>query len=83
LETYDWDDVPRSDPKSIVNEAVSQLDALNQQLIMPSDIPAIEAFLGTAPGNEHGAWLRWEAYCTGIDYAERQELLKDNPDYAV
>ncbi len=83
LDSYDWKEVSRSDPRSLVNEVLVQLDVLNQQLIMEDDIPAILMFLRAPAGTEAEAWLNWERYWNGIDLDDRRKQLKGNPHYAA
>lgn len=80
---WDWKECPRDQPLSIINEVLAQLDVLNQQLIIPDDIPAIRDFLSAPVGGEAQAWSSWESYWEAVDYEERARLLRGNPDYAI
>lgn len=80
---WEWRELPESDPTSIVNEVICQLDALNWQLILPEDAPAILAFLATAAGSERQAWAAWGTYWDAVDYDERARRLQGDPYYAV
>ena len=73
---------PRQDPRSIPVEVLSHLEILDQQLVLPEDIPEILAFLDAPRGKELQAWSRWELYWDTRDYDERLERLKDNPHYS-
>ena len=77
------DEVPRSEPKSILNEVLIQLDILNHQLIIEEDIPAILKFLQTPPTALESGWQIWEAYWNSIDFQDRRQRLANNPYYAV
>ena len=63
---------PESDHRSIPIELLTNLDALNHQLIGRCDVPAMLAFLGTAPGDELESWARWRAYWSHVDLDERE-----------
>jgi hypothetical protein len=47
-----WPVLPESDPDSIVVEVLMHLDALDHQLVLREDVPAILTFLATAQGAE-------------------------------
>lgn len=83
LESFDWQDLPRSDPLSVAYEVLSQLDMLNHQLIVPDDIPAIMAFLESSPDAAAAAWEQWERYWATIDFEERRKNLRGDDTYAV
>jgi hypothetical protein len=59
------------------------LDALNHQLITPKDIPAIEGFLRTPPGNETQAWAVWRDYWNNLDLESRRQELQNKPYYST
>lgn len=74
---------PESDPRSIASEVLLQLDVLNHQLITTEDIPAIEAFLKTPPGQELRAWAEWRDYWKHLDLQGRRQKLENNPYYCT
>ena len=49
--------------------------------LLPTDIPAILAFLETPPGQEVEAWRRWEAYWAEIDWDDRLRAVGDLNSY--
>lgn len=71
------------DPRSIAFEVVSQLSILNHQLITPTDIPALIAFLATPAGQDVHGWATWRGYWGAIDFEQRARTLADNPYYAT
>jgi hypothetical protein len=80
---WDWKQLPKHEAGSVVNEVLSQLDALNVQLILPEDIPAILGFLTASAGAELQAWVTWEAYWEAVDFDERKARLRNDPYYTV
>jgi len=78
-----WPQYPHEDSRSILVEVLSQLDALNHQLITRDDIPAIIDFLRTPKGKELDAWKIWKEYWENVDYERRKQLLKHNPYYST
>ena len=73
---------PREDPRSIVVEVLSQLEALNVQLITAADIPEMIRFLETPVGAEARAWRDWSGYWDNVNFEARLEELADNPYYS-
>ncbi len=82
-EAGDWPEYPPDDHRAIPVEVLSQLDILNQQLIVPGDVPEMISFLDTRAGEEAGAWERWRHYWEAVDYDERAAVLSGQPPYAV
>jgi len=74
---------PDSDRRSIAAEVLLQLDILNHQLITTEDIPAIEAFLKTPPGQELRGWAEWRSYWKQLDLESRRQKLVSNPYYCT
>ena len=68
---------------SIAVEVLVHLDALNQQLIIKEDIPAILRFLSTPKGMEKEAWIEWRNYWNGFDFETRKAVLKGNDFYGL
>ena len=68
-------DFPRSDPRSILKEVVSQLSILNHQLVIRADIPEILRFLDAPQGEELQGWSRWSEYWDSQDYEQRAKDL--------
>ncbi|MFQ5528644.1 MAG: hypothetical protein ACE5GX_20615 [Thermoanaerobaculia bacterium] len=79
----EWPNYPQEDPRSIPLEILSNLEALNHQLITPEDIPAILEFLDTPRGSELDGWKRWQRYWDELDMDERIESLKDDSYYSA
>lgn len=73
---------PRSDPRSIAAEVLSELEILNVQLITPADVPALLEFLATNAGEEERGWQRLMNYWDGIDFDKRLHELATNPYYS-
>lgn len=74
---------PESDPRSIAQEVLLQLDMLNHQLITTEDIPAIKAFLETPSGQELQGWAAWKRYWKQLDIDARRQELTSNPYYCT
>ena len=74
---------PRSDPRSISDEVLMQLDMLNHQWITTEDIPAMLRFLQTPLGQELVGWNEWTEYWNSIDYDQRRLELADVPPYTA
>lgn len=74
---------PEDDPRSIPVEVLLHLDALNHQLITPKDIPVIQQFLRTPPGNETQAWAVWRDYWANLDLESRRQELQNKPYYST
>lgn len=74
---------PEDDPRSIPVEVLLHLDALNHQLITLEDIPAIEAFLRTPPGDEAQGWAVWRNYWNNLDLDTRKRELQSNHYYCT
>ena len=74
---------PEDDPRSIPVEVLLYLDILNHQLIIPEDIPAMEAFLRTLPGDEAQGWAIWRNYWNNLDLETRKQELESNPYYCT
>lgn len=79
----EWPTYRDDDPRSISMEVLLHLDALNHQLITTDDIPAIQAFLHTEPGDELKGWRAWRKYWRQIDFESRRRALKSNPYYCA
>jgi hypothetical protein len=81
MESIGWKDLPQSNPQSIQYEVLSQLDALNVQLITIDDVEAFLEFLETPEGKEEEAWAHWDAYWSSLDFSARREALHNDPYY--
>jgi len=73
---------PHTDPRSIADEVLSQLEILDAQLITPEDVPALLAFLETPTGQEQAGWNRYQRYWDGVDFNQRIRELADIPYYS-
>ena len=73
------DDIDRS---LAVFEVLSQLDILNQQLIIRADIPEMLKFLDYAKTNPSEARDNWNKYWKSVDFKERAEMLSQSDFYA-
>jgi len=83
LDDLGWPEYDPSDPRAIPIELLEHLELLNHQWIISEDIPALLAFLRTAPGGEADAWESWREYWKTINYSQRAETLKDRPYYSA
>lgn len=69
----DWPDHPETDPRSIGVAVLELLSEAHVQLLLPEDIPAVQAFLATEAGAEEEAWAEFNAYWEGIDWERRNQ----------
>ncbi|GAB4199044.1 MAG: hypothetical protein Tsb002_34290 [Wenzhouxiangellaceae bacterium] len=83
LALIDWQKYPRDSEDSVILEVVAQLDILNQQLIIHSDIPAIKQFLNEGRLNPLLAWSNWEKYWNNVDYEKRKAMLRNHTYYCT
>jgi hypothetical protein len=83
ISEWNWPEFPRSDPRSIVVEILTQLEIMNHQLITEEDIPAMLAFLSVQAGCEADGWQAWEAYWKGINFEARRRKLAGHSYYSA
>ena len=80
-EADQWPDYGDADDRSIAIEVLAQLDILNHQFITTQDVPALVAFLDTAPGQAADGWIQWRQYWARMDWDQRRRQLSGNPYY--
>lgn len=67
---------------SVTSEVLLQLDSLDMNLIMKSDIEAYLEFLSTPLGHFELGYQKWRKYIDTINYEERKKELKGNSFYS-
>jgi hypothetical protein len=79
---YDWKVFDKSEPESVIMEALSHVEIMNHQLVIKQDIPIIINFIEgcETPGD---SWCKWSNYWDNIDYDARKLVLKSNVFYMI
>ena len=78
-----WAYVSEADDRSIAIEVLSQLDAMNHQLVIKDDIPAMGDFLNTPLGSSLQGWKSWKKYWASLNFDSRRRELAENKFYIV
>jgi hypothetical protein len=64
---------------AVVSEVLASLDALDMNLLIPADVPALLELLSSSPDALVAGLAAYESYCSQVDISKRRVALRAIP----